>query len=57
MDESLKEKISFINIVLESEKDISISWRLTEEEKRLIMQGVKDDKNIKAINTLKDYLD
>ncbi len=57
MDKHLKENITFINIVLESEKEISISWRLTEEEKRLIMQGVKDEANIKAINVLKDYLD
>ena len=57
MDTYLRNKIKFINIVCESDKDISISWRLTEEEKKVILNGVNSEDNMKAFNTLKEYLE
>jgi hypothetical protein len=40
-DNDLKKKIVFCNIIVESEKEVSISWRLTEQEKRIILKGNK----------------
>lgn len=55
-EDDLIKKIQFFNIIVESEKDVSISWRLTEQEKKTIMKNLRCERNRKTISEIYEFL-
>jgi hypothetical protein len=58
MESLFREELSFqldrvtFNLTNESKKRVSLSWRLTNKEKRMVQEAMQDDYNIKSLNKL-----